>query len=179
MKNILVTGSLAFDYIMDFPGVFADHIMPDKIHKLNISFYLNTLTKQKGGNSGNIAYTLSLLKMPVTILSVAGKDFAEYKTYLKKLKINTDQIKIIKDESTASAFMMTDKNDNQISGFYPGAMKKANLLSIENLNEELEFAIIAPDNPDAMINFCKQCKKLNIPYLFSIGLVKLLFQLGF
>lgn len=170
MKNIVVTGSLAFDYIMDFPGVFADHIMPDKIHKLNLSFYLDTMSKQRGGNAGNISYTLSLLKMPVTIVSVAGSDFGEYKKFLKNAGIDTTYIKIIKDESTATAFMMTDKKNNQISGFYPGAIKKADILSLKNAKGDFGFAIISPDNPNAMISFCKESKELDIRYLFDPGM---------
>ncbi len=167
---ITVTGSLAFDYIMDFNGIFADHIMPDKIHKLNLSFYLETLNKQRGGNAGNISYTLSLLKQPVSILSAAGKDFAEYAKFLKDAGVITSYIKIIENEPTASAFMMTDKNDNQISGFYPGAIKQTNTLSVKSLNPKPDLMVISPDNPDSMIIFCHECQQLNIPYLFDPGM---------
>jgi len=167
---ITITGSLAFDYIMDYQGIFADHIMPDKIHKLNLSFYLETLNKQRGGNAGNIAYTLSLLKSSVSILSAAGKDFAEYEKFLKDSGVVTSFIKIIENEATASAFMMTDKNDNQISGFYPGALKQTATLSIKALDPKPEFMIISPDNPSSMELFCKECQQLSIPYMFDPGM---------
>ncbi|MBI2430410.1 MAG: carbohydrate kinase family protein [Candidatus Levybacteria bacterium] len=170
MKQILVTGSLAFDYIMDFPGVFSDHIMPDKIHQINLSFSVNTLKKHRGGTAGNIAYSLSLFQQPVAILSVAGKDFKEYARILENSHITTSYIKIIKEESTASAFIMTDKNDNQISGFYPGALKNASTLSIKRVDTKPHFVIISPDNPEAMTSFSKECQDLSLPYLFDPGM---------
>lgn len=170
MKKILVTGSLAYDYIMDFPGIFADHIMPDKIHSLNLSFYLDTLSKQRGGNAGNIAYTTSLFNQTVSILSIAGHDFNEYLKFLNNCNVDTSTIRILKDEPTASAFIMTDKNDNQISSFYPGAIKKATTLSIKELKIKPDFAIICPDNPTAMATFTLECRELSIPYLFDPGM---------
>lgn len=165
---ITVTGSLAFDHIMDFPGVFSDHIMPDKIHQINLSFLVNTLTKQKGGTAGNIAYNLALLKNPVSILSIAGNDFSEYGTFLQQAGVDTSNIKILPDNSTASAFIMTDQADNQISAFYPGAMSEAASLSLQDLKPDL--VVIAPDNPDAMVKFFTQCQERNIPYLFDPGM---------
>ncbi len=167
---ITVTGSLAFDNIMDYPGRFSDHIMPDKIHKLNLSFYLETLNKQRGGNAGNIAYNLSLLKVPVAIIGAVGEDFGEYEKFLKDSGVDTSDIKIIEDELTASAFIMTDRNDNQISGFYPGAIKKADTLSIKSSDLKPQFVVISPDNPNAMALFAKECQELNIPYLFDPGM---------
>lgn len=167
---VTVTGSLAFDHIMDFQGKFADHIMPDKIHKLNLSFYLETLKKQNGGTAGNISYNLSLLKTPVAILGIAGKDFTEYSNFLKTSGIDVSSIRILSDELTASAFIMTDKEDNQISGFYPGAIKKADTLSLKDLDYKPSFVIISPDNPLAMVKFVSECQELNIPYMFDPGM---------
>ncbi len=167
---ITVTGSLAFDHIMDFPGKFSDHIMPDKIHKLNLSFYLETFKKQKGGTAGNIAYNLSLFEIPVGILGVAGSDFNEYHDFLKTAGIDTSGIKIIEDETTASAFIMTDLADNQIAGFYPGAIKNADSLSLKNLNYQPSYTVIAPDNPEAMVKFAKECQELRFPFMFDPGM---------
>lgn len=167
---ITVTGSLAFDFIMDYSGLFADNIMPDKIHKLNLSFYLETLKKQMGGTAGNISFNLSLLKIPVVILAVAGRDFEEYKHFLTTSGVDTSSIQIIESELTATAFIMTDKNDNQIAGFYPGAIKMADSLSLDNLDQMPSFVVISPDNPKAMVKFSKECQKLNIPYLFDPGM---------
>src|SRR3989344_6849303 len=116
---ITVTGSLAFDHIMDFQGKFSDHIMPDKIHQINLSFLVNTLKKQNGGTAGNIAYNLALLGCPVSIVGAAGSDFSEYSKFLENTGVDVSGIKIIDNESTSSAFIMTDKSDNQITAFYP------------------------------------------------------------
>ena len=165
---ITVTGSLAFDHIMDFKGKFADHIMPDKIHQINLSFLVNTLQKQKGGTAGNIAYNLALLKTPVGILGVAGSDFAEYEKCLKDVGVDTSQIIIYENESSSSAFIMTDLSDNQITAFYPGAMKDASSLSLEGL--QTDFVVISPNNPQAMMEFAKQCQQKNTPFMLDPGM---------
>ncbi len=163
---ITVTGSLAFDHIMDFPGIFGDHIMPDKIHQINLSFLVNSLKIEKGGTAGNIAYNLARLKMPVSILGIAGSDFANYEEFLKKEGVNTSNIKII-DDFTSSAFIMTDIQDNQITAFYPGAMNQADSLSLE---EKSEFVVISPNNPLAMVKFTKQAKSFGLPYMLDPGM---------
>lgn len=164
---ITVTGSLAFDYIMDFPGSFGDHIMPDKIHQINLSFLVNDLKKQKGGTAGNIAYNLALLKTPVSIVGATGNDFAEYSKFLQQVGVDISNIKIVDNESSSSAFIMTDKNDNQITGFYPGAMNQNSTLSI---NEVSDFVVISPNSPDAMIKFTKECQEKNIKFMLDPGM---------
>ena len=170
MKNVLVTGSLAFDLIMNFPGKFAEHIDPTKLHILNISFLVESLKKERGGNSGNIAYSLSLLGVPSSILSNAGEDFEPYARFLRSHDIEVEDIKVIEGESTATAIIMTDKSDNQISAFYPGAMKQNINLSLKDLNSKADFAVITPDLPEAMEKFAGECKELKIPYLFDPGM---------
>lgn len=165
---ITVTGSLAFDHIMDFEGRFADHIMPDKIHQINLSFLVNNLNKQKGGNAGNIAYNLALLKTPVSILGTAGTDFADYAAFLKNNGVDTSRIKISDNALTSSAFIMTDLSDNQITAFYAGAMKENSTLSLGGITTDL--VVIAPNDPKAMIKFTKQCQELNLPYLLDPGM---------
>lgn len=167
---ILVTGSLAFDYIMDFKGSFSEHIMPDKIHVLNLSFLLDDLRKQAGGTAGNISYSLGLLKTPVSILATAGDDFSPFEEKLKNAGVDISSIQTIPGNFTASAFIMTDKNDNQITGFYPGAMSASSKLNIGFLNPKPEFVVISPNDPQAMLNFSLECQKLNIPYMIDPGM---------
>lgn len=164
---ITVTGSLAFDHIMDYQGKFSDHIMPDKIHTLNLSFLVNTLKKQRGGTAGNIAYNLALLKLPVAILATVGHDFWEYGEFLKDSGVDLSQIKIV-DSLTSSAFIMTDLGNNQITAFYAGAMNDAASLSIKKNNTEL--VVVSPNDPQAMVKFAKQCQDLHIPYMLDPGM---------
>ena len=164
---ILVTGSLAFDHIMNFPGKFSDHIMPDKIHQINLSFLVTTLKKQKGGTAGNIAYTLALLKNPVSILGIAGSDFSDYKKFLQQAGVDTSQIKTSPD-ITSSAYIMTDITDNQIAAFYPGAMNDAETLSLSNTKTDL--VVISPNNPKAMVKFVKECQNSGTDYMLDPGM---------
>ena len=164
---ITVTGSLAFDTIMDFDGKFGDHIMPDKIHQINLSFLAKTLKKQNGGTAGNIAYNLALLKQEVSIVGSAGNDFSEYSKFLKNAGVDISHIKIMPDDSTSNAYIMTDQSDNQITAFYPGAMNQNSSLSIE---EGPTLVVISPNDPKAMINFTKECQEKNIPYMLDPGM---------
>jgi len=163
---ILVTGSLAYDIIMNFPGKFSDSILPEKIHMLNVSFLVDKLIKNKGGTAGNIAYSLALLDTPVSILAAAGNDFFEYDSFLKKVGVDTSKVSINKDDMTALAFITTDQSDNQITGFYPGAMNGSESLSVT----KSDFVVISPDNPVAMIKHAKECQALKIPYMFDPGM---------
>lgn len=163
---ILVTGSLAYDIIMNFPGKFSDSIIPEKIHILNVSFLVETMRKNFGGTAGNIAYTLALFDADVEILACAGNDFKEYNSFLDKAGVNTSMIRIIEAESTATAFVTTDQADNQITGFYPGAMKESKNLSIK----KADFVVISPDDPIAMIKHARECQKLKINYMFDPGM---------
>lgn len=167
---ILVTGSLAYDHIMDFPGRFVEHIMPDKIHMLNVSFLVPEMRKSFGGTAGNIAYTLSLLGIKVGILGIIGKDFKEYREFLEKYKIDTSLLQLNFHYYTSTAFGITDGDDNQIWGFYPGADNVSHKLSVKSIKKKLDFAIVAPNNPKAMLKYAGEYKKLGIPYLFDPGM---------
>ncbi|MBI4999244.1 carbohydrate kinase family protein [Candidatus Gottesmanbacteria bacterium] len=171
--KIIVTGSLAFDFIMDFPGKFGDHILPEKIHQINLSFLVKDMKKQYGGTAGNIAYNLALLGLRPTVLATAGNDFAEYRKELVKVGVDDTVIRIAVSEPTASAFIFTDMVDNQITGFYPGAMSASAKLKIKNeklkINKD-DFVVIAPNEPRAMIKYAKECQNLGIPYLFDPGM---------
>lgn len=167
---ILVTGSLAFDHIMDFPGKFIDHILPDSIHKLNISFLVKDMHKSFGGTAGNIAYTLSLLGIHCGILAVTGKDFEPYKKFLDQNEIDTSLIKIVNGVYTSTAFGITDVTDNQIWGFYPGGDDFSDQLSVLEIKRKIDFGIIAPQNPRAILKFAAEYGKAKIGYLFDPGM---------
>ncbi len=167
--NILISGSLAYDRIMDFPGRFSDHILPEKIHVLNVAFTVNSLTEKFGGTAGNIAYSLALLGEKPIILSTIGRDYHRYYEWLEQNDISCDGINIIDDELTACAYITTDQSDNQITGFNPGAMKHRVTLDLDKLDPEDTIAIVAPGNMDDMIGLCREYKSRGIRYIFDPG----------
>ncbi len=167
--RILVSGSLAYDRIMDFPDKFANHILPDKIHILNVCFMVNGLKEQFGGTAGNIAYNLSMLGEKPIILASAGKDFASYSDWLVDHGLSQEGIRIILDEFTAGAYITTDLADNQITGFNPGAMKHPCLYDVNQVAAEDTLAIVAPGNLDDMLLLSRSYKELKIPYIFDPG----------
>ncbi len=166
-KKIIVTGSLAFDYIMNFPGVFEDNIDPTKLHVLSVSFLAETLKKERGGTAGNIAYNLALLKTSPLLLATAGEDFSGYMRFLKKAGVDVSGIKVV-DEATSLAMILTDQKNNQITAFHPGAMSLADSLSLKNVSGD--FCVIAPTKPEAMAKAVEECKELGIPYLYDPGM---------
>jgi len=167
--NIFISGSLAYDRIMDFPGKFEDHILPEKIHILNVSFEVNGLTERFGGTAGNIAYSLALLGERPTILASAGKDFDQYEAWLRDHDLPLDGIRIIDEEFTAGAYITTDRVDNQITGFNPGAMKYPSLYTLDKADPKKTLGIISPGNIEDMLVYSRQYKKFNIPYIFDPG----------
>jgi adenosine kinase len=168
--SILVSGSLAYDNIMDFQGHFKDHILPDKVHILNVSFLVNSLRKQRGGCAANIAYNLALLGEKPLIIGTVGHDFEDYRRWLEAAGVDTGAIKVIPEEFTASCFITTDKSSNQITGVYHGAMNYAHDLHIADYNPgRLEMAIISPNDPVAMVTHVEECRALGIPYLYDPG----------
>jgi adenosine kinase len=169
--DIIISASLAFDRIMDFQGHFKDHIMPDKIHVLSVCFTVDKLVEKKGGVASNIAYTLNLLGEKSKIVATAGSDFDGYKQYLESLNIATDGIMIIKEDLTASARIITDKSDNQITAFHPGAMNYSHLINLKDIDFDKTKAIVlvGPDGKEGMIKRSVECKELNIPYIFDPG----------
>lgn len=166
--NILVTGSLAFDYIMDFPGQFKDHILPDKLHCINISFLVDKLKKQRGGCAANIAYTLALLGEKPRIVAAAGRDFQEYGAWLSEQGVDVSAIYTVEDEVTATCFITTDKSDNQITGFYVGAMKSAREISLKKkAGPNPQYVVVAPDDPEAMVRHCREAREAGIKLLYD------------
>lgn len=167
--HILVSGSLAYDRIMDFPGRFSDHILPDKIHILNVCFAINGLRENFGGTAGNIAYALSLLGEKPIVVATGGRDFEPYRRWLAKQGIPTDHIAIIEDELTASAYITTDQTDNQITAFNPGAMKYSAPFNFASLTPKETVAIVSPGNLDDMLVFSRNYKEKGIGYIFDPG----------
>jgi adenosine kinase len=167
--KIIVSGSLAYDRIMDFPGYFSDHILPEKIHVLNVAFQVNGVQEKFGGTAGNIAYSLTLMGEKPLISATIGKDYHQYFAWLAKNGIGTDGIRIIEEELTAGAYITTDLADNQITGFNPGAMRHSSALDFDALDPKETLVIVSPGNLDDMANYPSACKARGIDYIFDPG----------
>lgn len=166
---IFISGSLAYDRIMDFPGRFADHILPDKIHVLNVCFNINGLVEKFGGTAGNIAYTLAALGEEPFIVATAGRDFARYEEWLNEHRISTAWVKKIPEVFTAGAYITTDLDDNQITAFNPGAMAhEANLPPLDSGNSNT-LVFIGPGNKLDMMTFAEKSRRAGVPFFFDPG----------
>jgi adenosine kinase len=168
--RIVVTGSLAYDYIMNFPGYFKDHILPEKVHMLTVSFLVDSMRRMRGGVAGNIAYSLALLGERPLVVATAGQDFAEYRAWMGLQGIDASGIVEIPDEFTASCFINTDQANNQIVAFYTGAMAYSKDLSLEGLGLGADdLVVISPTDPDAMCRYADECRRMGVPFLFDPG----------
>ena len=167
--KILVSGSVAYDRIMPFPGKFADHIMPDKIHILNVCFLVDGLIEKFGGTAGNIAFTLKLLGEDPEILATVGKDFGNYEAWMQKHGISRESIRVMEEDLTASAYITTDKSDNQITGFNPAAMNHSSQYSFDQVSPEDTLAIVSPGNLDDMYNYSRKYQEMKVRYIFDPG----------
>lgn len=167
--SILVSGSLVYDHIMNFPDSFKNHILPDSIHILNVCFIVDRLEKSWGGTAGNIAYTIKLLGNEPTIVSSLGKDGEEYLKHFKKNKINIDHIKVDEKQFTASAHITTDADDNQITAFFGGPLDLAGGINLQDTKEEFSLAIISPTQKEVMIKHMKECSEMGIKTMFDPG----------
>lgn len=166
--SVVLTGSIAYDYIMSFPGFFKDHILPEKIHQISVSFLVDSMKRQRGGIATNIAYNLALLGERPKVMATVGEDFADYRRWLELHGIDTSAIIVIPDEFTASFFVSTDKDQNQIASFYTGAMAHAQQVSFKDHgNGGIELAVISPNDPRAMVQYVAECKELGIPYIYD------------
>jgi adenosine kinase len=169
-KRIIVSGSLAYDRIMDFPGYFSHHILPEKIHVLNVCFQVNGVREKFGGTAGNIAYALRLMgEKPLVSATAGAYDYHRYFEWLERNGISTELIRIIDEEFTASAYITTDLADNQITGFNPGAMKHTSRLDFDRLDPEGTILIVSPGNLEDMINYPRICRERGIDYIFDPG----------
>jgi adenosine kinase len=166
--EIVLTGSIAFDYLMKFPGYFEDHILPDNLDCLSLSFLVESMVRQPGGIAPNIAYNLALLGERPLLFATAGEDFAAYQDVLEGKGVDTSGIKLIEGEFTASFFANTDLANAQIASFYPGAMASAADLSLNDLEgKKPELVLISPNDPLAMVRYVEECKALEIPYIYD------------
>lgn len=168
--SVIVTGSISYDRIMDYPDRFANHILPDKAHILNVSFILDTLDERFGGTAGNIAHNVKLVGIDPWIVGAVGDDFGRYEKYFAERGISTEWIARIQNERTSVAHMITDLDDNQISAFYPGAMKHGSGVAIpKELAKKADFFVVAPSSKDEITKRCLEAQKCKIPYLFDPG----------
>jgi adenosine kinase len=166
--KIVVTGSIAYDYLMSFPGKFTEHFLPEHIERVSLSFLVDTMDKRRGGCAPNIAYTLALLGERPLLMATAGEDFGEYREWLRGAGIDTSHVKQIPGKFCASFFCSTDADNNQIASFYTGAMADAGQLSFRTLRD-CGLAIIAPNDPGAMVQYAEECRTLGIPFIFDPG----------
>jgi adenosine kinase len=164
----LICGSLAFDTIMVFADRFANHILPDKIHLLNVSFLVPQLRREFGGCAGNIAYNLALLGDSGLPMATVGRDFDPYRDWLGQAGVPTDHVRVIEEELTAQAFITTDLDDNQITAFHPGAMQHAHRNRVSDALD-IAIGIVAPDGREGMVEHAAQFSELGIPFIFDPG----------
>ena len=164
----LICGSLAFDTIMDFEGRFAEQILPDQLHILNVSFLVPALRRDFGGCAGNIAYSLKVLGGTPLPMATLGTDAADYLQRLRTLGISTEYVRQVEGSYTAQAMIMTDRDNNQITAFHPGAMMQAHITQVEK-RSDIKLAIISPDGRDAMVQHAEELKAADIPFVFDPG----------
>lgn len=167
--RVIVTGSIAFDYLMQFSGLFSDSLIPEKLETISVSFLVQSLKKQWGGCAGNIAYSLALLGERPLVVATAGKDFEEYRAFLERAGVDTSGIRIFQEEFTASFFANTDRKGNQICSFYTGAMRFAKSHPIDFFLTNRPLVIISPNDPEAMILHVQTCQANRISYIYDPG----------
>ncbi len=165
--NITITGSIAYDYLMSFPGRFADNIVAGQIENISLSFLVESLKRQRGGTAPNIAYTLALLNGRPRVMATAGEDFDEYRAWLDAQGVDTSGIVQIADDYCASFFVNTDSEQNQIASFYTGAMAHASHLNYAEHAPATDLTIISPNDPEAMKKYVAECKAAEIPYIYD------------
>ncbi len=167
--EILVSGSMAYDRIMNFGGYFREHLLPDQLHNINVSFLVNSLSENFGGTAGNIAYSLSLLGESPRIAATVGNDYHRYFEWLESCGIGTSDIRVVAEELTAGAYITTDLDSNQITGFNPGAMKQQAGFNYESIDPSDTIAIVAPGNIADMMEFTAKNHELGIYTIFDPG----------
>ncbi|MBN8740905.1 MAG: carbohydrate kinase family protein [Lysobacterales bacterium 69-70] len=173
--SALICGSLAYDTIMVFQDQFKNHILPDKVHILNVAFLVPRMRKEFGGVAGNIAYNLKLLGDDPVPMATVGQDFGPYHEHFVRCGIRLDQVKVIEDLYTAQAFITTDLDDNQITAFHPGAMMRSYENNVRDV-EGITFGIVGPDGREAMLQNAEQFAERNIPFIFDPGQAMPLFS---
>jgi adenosine kinase len=168
--RIVVTGSLAYDYLMTFPGRFREHLLQDRMHRMTVSFLVDDMRRLRGGVGGNIAYSLALLGEHPFLVATAGDDFGEYRTALEAAGVDTSGVRLVPGNFTASCFINTDLDANQLVAFYAGALAHAQLASLEPLVlGPSDLVVVSPADPAAMEATVNGCLKAKVPYLFDPG----------
>ncbi len=168
--RIVVTGALAYDYIMNFPGRFQDHILPEKAHIISVSFLVDSLQRMRGGVAGNIAYNLALLGERPLLVGAVGNDFGEYRATLDACGVDTHHLRVVPNEFTSSCFINTDEANNQIVAFYSGAMTHTRAIRMHDLTlTPDDLVIISASDPQSMDQIAADCQELGIPYVLDTG----------
>ena len=175
MPSALICGSLAYDTIMVFQDQFKNHILPDKVHILNVSFLVPRMRREFGGCAGNIAYNLKLLGGNPIPMATVGQDFGPYREHFEACEIRLDHVKEIQDLYTAQAFITTDLDDNQITAFHPGAMMRSYENHVKDV-PDIGFGIVGPDGYEAMLQNSQEFAELGIPFIFDPGQAMPLFN---
>jgi adenosine kinase len=166
--KIVCTGSIAYDYLMSFPGYFKDHILPDRLDSISLSFLVDTMVRQRGGTAANIAFNLAMLGEKPILMGTVGEDFEDYRRWLEGKGVDTSAVKVIEGLYTASFFANTDLSNAQIASFYTGAMARASELSLQDDRSGLpDMVIISPNDPEAMRKLVVECQELHVPYLYD------------
>jgi adenosine kinase len=168
--KLIVTGSIAFDYLMSFPGKFTEHFLPEHMHRVSLSFLVDSMDKRRGGCGPNIAYTIALLGERPYLMATAGQDFGDYKSWMDAVNIDTSLVKVVDGKFCASFFCSTDQANNQIASFYTGAMANAGELSFRGIEGATDgLAIISPNDPGAMVQYAEECGTMGVPYIWDPG----------
>lgn len=166
--DIIVTGSIAYDYLMRFPGRFADQFIADQLHQISLSFLVEDMSKHWGGIAANIAYTIALLGLRPKLMGTVGRDFDEYRTWLNRAGVDTSTVRQIEDVFTSSFFANIDIDNNQIGSFYSGAMAHAKHYSIaEACKDKPDLVIVSPNDPQAMTNLTQECRSNGIRFIYD------------
>jgi adenosine kinase len=165
--DIIISGSVAYDYLMTFPGLFHEQILPERLQNISLSFLVDSMTRQRGGIAPNIAYTLALLGEKPRLFATVGEDFSDYRAWLEKYGIDTEFARVVPGKFTASFFATTDKVSAQIASFYPGAMADAATMSLKEIAKRPDLVVISPTDPSAMMKHAAECRELGIPYLYD------------
>ena len=169
-RAVVVSGSIAFDTLMSFPGQFSEHFLPDKLDRISVSFLVDTMKKRKGGCAANIAYSLALLGEKPVLFGAVGGDFVEYGSWLAAKGVDVSGVRVFPDEFTSSFFVSTDRKGNQIASFYTGAMRLADSLKLADMKRgDIGLVVVSPNDPGAMIRIVQECRKLGLATLYDPG----------
>jgi adenosine kinase len=167
--SVLVTGSVAIDHIMVFEDHFRNHILPDKVHMLNVSFFVPSMQKRWGGTGANIAFNLCRLEEEPILLAAVGSDLGPYGAWLDQNGVRRDWLRTLDDEFTAQCFITTDLDNNQLTSFHPGAMERAHEARIDDVAEGFEVGIVAPNGKQAMMDYTREIKQRGVPCVVDPG----------